>query len=308
MVESEPIRPFSMEEAAPVLLAFSKLGQVTMVNANRFSRKYWPYVCWVDAPEFHTGKQLSRILFLYPGKGFWRLILDQPRLCLIVQPNSLRGESPFVIGEEERAQLQPLVEAEVKRLDESGVPVPWRATPYVSRDEFRAEKVSEMHELGSYLEQALGVQDKTSLGVEFSNESLELPLMEDRAGPGGGIILAADPTKFSLTNISTSAFDRAVHFWITEKETEELYSEMSEVEKLSGRHEGQDGWPLLSSVLGSEYGGLVVSPHEVIQLASELADFTTLSKSGSVRDALERLQSICRSAQNYHLGLYAPGK
>ena len=73
MAEIEPVRPFTMDEAAPVLQAFSKLGHVRMVKANRFFRMEWPYVCWIDAEEFHTGKGLVRILYQYPGKALEKL-------------------------------------------------------------------------------------------------------------------------------------------------------------------------------------------------------------------------------------------
>jgi hypothetical protein len=299
----EPVAPFTMEESAPVLRAFSKLGHVKVVNGNPFFRTIWPYVCWVDEPEFHTQTRLMLSLSDYPGKGLWALFQDQPRLCLMALPNSQRGESPFVLREGAREQFQPQVQARIKRLTDAGKPVPWRDEPFVSPEEFRAEKVLELAKLGSYIEEELGLQDKPSLGVEFFSESLELPLIEDRAGnPGSGIVLVADPMKYSVFGFSTSPFDRAIHFWITPEENRALYSEISAIAGVDTL------WPLLLKVAEAKYGGLAILPEEIPQLAAETVDLAAKSKNSSVQDALEKLQSISRSAQHYHLGLYISGE
>ncbi len=293
-----------------MLRALSKLGHVKVVNAHPFFRMPWPHICWVDAPELHPEEGFASILHKYPGKGSWFVIPDQPRLCLFVAPNSMRGESPFVVREGLRGQWKEQVEAIVKGLDASGMTAPWRATPFVDPDQFRAEKVLEMANLGVYLEQALGVEGKPSLGVEFSNESLELPLMEDRAGPGGGVLLVSDPLKFAENGMLTSPYDRRIHFWVTEDEGNELYSEISTLVQSAGNSEEQNKWALLQRVAaaGSEYGGLVVYPEQVPQLAAEATEFATKSRAAPARDALEKIESICRSAGNYRLGICIHGK
>lgn len=304
----EPLRPFSIEEAEPVLRALSKLGHVKVVNPHPFFHMPWPHICWVDAPEFHPEPGFAYILYRYPGRGFWSVIPDLPRLCLFVTPNSLRWESPFVVRKESREKSKEWVESLIKRLDEFGTAMPWRASPFVDPDQFRSEKVSEMLNLGTHLEEALGVRDKPSLGVEFSNESLELPLIEDRPGPGGGVLLISDPVKFAESGKMTSPYDRRIHFWVTEDEGDELSLEISA--QSAGKSEGQNPWALLQEVAraNSEYGGLIIYPEQIPQLAAEANEFVTKSRSASARGALEKIESICRSARNYRLGIRIHGK
>jgi hypothetical protein len=300
MDEQPPIRPFTIEEAVPLLRVLSKLAPIRVVNASRFFRTRWPYVCWVDAPAFHFGTELIPKLDRYPGKGMWILFSAPPRSCITVWPNSARGESPFVVPERERERFHQQVQSLTKRLTHTGVPVLWQRSPFVDPEEFRAEKVSEMPKLGAYLEEELGLRDKPSLGVEFSSESFELPLIEDRAGPGGGVTLVADPVTYSETGLSTSPFDRHIHFWITPEENRALYSEIS---TLGGR---DHPWPLLSRVVQSKYG-LALLPKDIPLLAAEIVGFGAKSRDRTVHDALEKLQSICRSACNYDLGLFIGG-
>src|SRR5579859_1810448 len=162
--QSEKAR-FTYDEAAPLLRTLSKLHRVTVVDDGPYLHVDWPHICWLDKPELHVSDTLAQ----YPGTGLWLLLSDFPRICLAVQPD---------LWKEESEKVNP--------------------------EEFLAKMVSEIPKLAEYLEQQLGLEDKPELGVEVSRETLELPHIEDRDGPGGGVVLAADPKTFAMTSAATS--------------------------------------------------------------------------------------------------------
>jgi hypothetical protein len=181
---------------------------------------------------------------------------------------------------------------------------------FVEPDEFRSRMVAEIPKLAAFLDSALRLEDKVPLGFEVSHQDLELPLLEDRSGPGDGVLLVADPVKYVSTGLSTSPYDRTLHFWITDEEALRLSSEISQPwgkDQVPNDRESNH-WPLLSKVAAAKYGGLVVLPGQVSSLESEAADLKSKTKSTSLREALERISSVCRSAQNYRLGLYVYGE
>ena len=255
---------FTNEEAAPLLLALSELHRVIVVEDGPYLHVDWPHICWLDQPELHVSDTLAQ----YPGAGLWLLLIDFPRACIAVQPDTWKQEPQIV---------------ESKELGE-----------------FRARMVAEIPKLADYLQEQLELRNKTPMGVEMSKESLELPFIEDRDGPGGGVLLAADPKKFAATRVATSPFDRATHFWITPDEIEQLGSAVAKAE-------GSNRYLLLKRVADSSYGALFI-PDEIPRLADECNAFLAEPGSRALRDALMRLQSICRSAQHYHLGIYVAGK
>src|SRR6267143_499102 len=189
---------FKAEEVNILLEVLGRLGSVTVVDDSPFFKLDWPHICWISTKELSA--ITPSLLAGYPGRGSWTVVSDHPRTCLMVRPNMRRGELT------------------TKREAESVA---------ASAESFRSEMVREIPKLADFIEQALKLRSKPSLGVHFSSETVDLPYFEDHAGPGGGIILAADPGEFVRTGLSTSPFDRATHFWLTEGEENLLYLELN---------------------------------------------------------------------------------
>ncbi len=290
---------FRPDEVRPVLEVVSRLGHVVVFPESQYFRGPSLRVCWLDATEF---RGLDDVLWKYPGVGRWFFIQDLPCRCLAVEPNVLKGE-PFPVEETDWLQARAQLQSVETDLDNRGLHVPWGEAQIVSPEEFRATIVREIPKLAQFLEEVLSLRGKPSFGIEFSDLDLRLPLMEDQDGPGAGVVLAADPNRYSSTKLSTSPYDRTLHFWITDHECDELWSEMSQ----NTRNKETD-WPFLSKVVTARYGGLVVAPGDVDALASETARLRRETGRISLTRALDRILSVCRSAQHYHLGLYLPGE
>lgn len=257
-----PERAFTADEASPMLKVMSKLHPVTVVDEAPFFRVGWPHLCVMDSPKFWP---LVRVLARYPGSGSWYMFSDLPRLCVVVQPNLRHAESPDV----------PM-------------------------NEFRARMIAEIPSVARFIDQELKLESRPEQGFEISNQKLELPLIEDRSGPGGGALLVADPAQFVKTGVATSSLDRAVHFWITEQEAEELYQVTH-----TGADERRSAWQLLAQI-SEPYTPVVIPPSEVAELAFECDQLRNGNASLTLKNALDRILLICRSAQSYHLGIYVP--
>jgi hypothetical protein len=270
-----------------LLNVLSRLGPVTVVKDSPFSIINWPHFCWVSTKEL--SHLTPALLARYPGKGSWTVVSDHPRVCLVVQPSFRRGES--------YAEFDELA----KRIGTDKGDLRSNSSPDMKNEpSFRTEMIREIPNLASFIEGELNLESKPSLGVHFSTESFELPFMEDHAGQGGSIILALDPAEFVRTRLSTSPFDRAIHFWLTEEEERELYLETST--------SGSPSMPLLMQVAQSGFGGLILPPGQMAQLATESAALKLKTSNYRVHAALDKLLSICRSAEYYHLGIYIPGE
>jgi hypothetical protein len=173
---------------------------------------------------------------------------------------------------------------------------------------FRTEMASEIPGLAAYIDNALVLRDRPSLGATFSDDTLELPQVEDYDGPGGGIVLSADPMQFVRTGLPSSKFDRALHFWLTENEVEALALEISKGHKEAPAGGPEEDMSLLARVVASEFGGLVVLPEEVPRLAHQCTALKKGSPDKEGQAATDKLLSLCRSAAHYHLGMYIPGQ
>jgi hypothetical protein len=278
----------------------SRLGHVVVVPQNPYFRGPSPLVCWLDATEFRA---VDDVMWKYPGFGRWYFIQDLPRRCLAVEPNTEKGE-PFSVEKADQTEARAYLKGVETILESRGLRVPWGNSPILTPKDFRTAIVREIPKLTQYLEEVLNLEGKPSVGVEFSDLDLRLPLMEDQEGPGDGVVLAADPKRYSLTKLSTSSYDRTLHFWITDQECEELWSEMS---RNAPSSETENDCPFLSKVVTARYGGLVISPGDVDALSSETARLKERISRISLIRALDRISSVCRSARNYHLGLYLHG-
>jgi hypothetical protein len=230
-------------------------------------------------------------------------------MCLVAEPNIEKGEPLPVDLEQDRDAEERLAKLEGK-ITNRGVAVPWKEIHFVNPEEFKAKMVHELPKLALFTEEVLDLSGKLPLGVKISDQSLELPLMKDRSGPGYGVILAADPVRYVSTRLSTSPFDRMLHFWITDDEANQLWSEISmfETELNNGDERAAPRYPMLSKVAGAKYGGLVVLPSEVTSIALESATLQERTENGTLKLALERISSVCMSAESYHLGIYVPGE
>lgn len=263
MTDARPDRPFTAEEAGPLLHVVSRLGTVKIVPPSPYFSIGWPHLCWLDSPEFFP---LNRALIQYQGGGYWLVLSDLPRACLYVQPNISLGEVP---------------------LEEPS-------------ESFRRRMVEKILDLAAFLETELELRTKPPLGIKTMEGSLELPLIEDHDGPGGGVLLVADPAQFVQTRTATSPFDRAIHFWITTEEADELYHTTH-----SANDDRAVEWPLLAQV-AEPYTPVAIAPARVDELAAECKRLASTAASAALKEALKRILSVCRSATNYHLGIYVP--
>ena len=299
-MSATPKQSLKPDEVRPVLEVVSRLGHVVVVPDTPYFHGPSLRICWVDSPSFSV---LDAVLWKYPGLGRWYFMQDLPSRCLAVEPNPLKNE-PFVVGETDSSQ--PKARLNGFTADEShGLRVPTAIPSIVTPEMFRTMIVREMPKLGKFIEERLNLEGNPSLGIEFSNSDLRLPFVEDQDGPGAGVVLAADPLQYSRTKLSTSANDRTLHFWITDEECDDLWTEMSQN---GGNNEIEDVWPLLSKVVTARYGGLVIAPNDVDALASETARLRSRITRVSLVGALDRILSACRSAKNYHLGFYIYGE
>ncbi len=293
-------RPFNTDQAAPLLHVISKLHRVVIVDDGPYLRIDFPHICWIDAEPF---RQLNNALLRYPGPFRWAVFLNLPRRCLLVEPNVSRGESPFFKSESSAETSELEITEFADRLEALGVPVPWRNSPFVDPAEYRAQVVAEIPRVAAFIDKALQLEEKPSLGVEVSHESLELPLIEDHDGPGRGVVLVTDVRKYAREKTATSQYDRAVHYWITEEEELALTKEI-----MTRGEDYKTKWPLLWQVGGARYGGLAIPREDVARLALESERLGSETDKTEIRHVLRRIQSVCRSAENYHLGIFIPGE
>src|SRR5260370_37935673 len=119
-------RPFTPEEAAPVLRALSKLHPVVVVNASRYFSTSLPYICWIDAEPYHL---VNRSLRKYPGSGRWYLSQDLPRICLMVQPDITKGD-PLPIKSESRTEAARLLAVAYQGPTIRVLPMPRNDSPF----------------------------------------------------------------------------------------------------------------------------------------------------------------------------------
>jgi hypothetical protein len=183
-----------------------------------------------------------------------------------------------------------------------GIAAPWRDRPRLTAQEHKASVLNEIGRVAAFVEKELELQNRTSLGIDESNASFELPHIEDHDGPGRSVILAADPYRYVLERVPTSEYDRKVHYWLTDEE------ELALMDAIAGAEgDGNVNWPLLSQVGGARHEGGVITRGDVPNLAEEIVHFRAMSQDVKLREALDRVQSICRSAESYHLGIYIPG-
>jgi hypothetical protein len=289
-------RGLDLSEAKPVLDVVSRLHPITVVDGGPYMSFEFPHICWIESPAF---RKIVPVLASYPGPFQWGTFVSLPRRCLVVQPNVSRGESPFIKGTSgENATPQQMSELE-NHLRRFGVPVDWSNSPQIDANEYKSRVVQAMPKMATYLEEQLGLKDRPSLGITTSNDILELPLIHDQRGPGRGVVLAADPIKYSRERISTSRYDRAIHYWITDEEADELWAAI---------RTNPTNWPILSRVAGATDGGAIMSSDEVPKLNSEVDKLAELPIQPGLRDALKRISSVCESAKSYHLGIYVPGQ
>ncbi|HSS99441.1 MAG TPA: hypothetical protein VLK33_20540 [Terriglobales bacterium] len=293
------IPSFTNDEAKPLLDVVSKLQTVVVAKPSSYSALKWPQICWLDADEF---RELDQVVEKYPGTGQWYFVKDLPRRCLVVEPDILRGE-PIPINKEFRPEASAQFNQMEKNLQNRGINAHIPLS-FTEPQDFRSSMVREIQALASFINQNLQLEGKSSFGIQFSDQEFLLPLMEDQKGPGSGIILAADPIKFSSFHTLTSPNDRTLHFWITEDESQELWSEISKDQN----ENVEESWPFLSKMVEAKYGGLVILPSEIADLAAEGNKLKLQTNSLSLKDALNRVLSVCKSAQNYSLGLFLPGE
>lgn len=300
------IRPFTVDEARPLLQVLSKLGHVKVVDGSPHLKLGWPYICWLDDGSHSYPLPLQK----YPGRGLWLLTSDLPRICLMVQPDLRKGESPFVISSAELEKAgKKKVAAEVAkmadRMNAMNTPTPWRDNPYVDPDEFRADVVAEIPKLAAYLDGQEPFKEKASLGVEVSHENLDLPGMEDRDGDSEECMLVSDLKRFSSANGMRGPYDRALHFWVNSADESKLYGALV---RISGSDEiAERDWPMLYRVAQSQYGA-EFTQEEVELLQNELGRFRKGHADIGLNDAMDILASICKSAKAYNLAIYVPGE
>lgn len=285
---SEP--GFAAAELAPLTQVLSKLGPIVIVKDSRFYQTRLPHFCWIASEPL--SRVTPSVLAHYPGRGRWTVVSDVPRVCLVASPKAAEIEHYFGAGTDTRVsesiEKGDAAKSEPKNVKEA-------------MNHFRSDMLDEIPKLAKFIENFLEIQNKTSLGVSFSDDTLELPEFEDRPGPGGGVILVRDPKKFVETGLPTSQFDRATHFWLTEEEASSLLTELARGESSSTE------LSTLRMIAQSGYGGLALSNDDVTELGKECEFLNDANTSPAVHSALEKLFAIYRSAQAYSLGIFIPG-
>jgi hypothetical protein len=267
VMEDRPtVKPFTQDEAKPLLETLSKLHSLVLVEPSRYFPipAGWPHICWLATPELGV---LNTLVPLFRGSNRWVLISDMPRECLVAKMPE-------------------------------GAPDPSEPTWPRFVESFQASAVAELPAFAGFIEKSLNLSDKRSLGIALSNDDLELPLIEDRLGPGRFSVVTADPDKYATNpGMPTSPFDRTLHFWITEDEYDDLYAE---IEKSSDAN-------LLRRIAEGSYQNVVIEPEEVGDLASECTRLEGRTSNARLVGALRRIRSVCTSAKNYKLGICIPG-
>lgn len=288
----------SLDEAAPLLEMFSRLAPVVIVPEHPYEEVGYPSICWIDSPAF---RGIASALARYPGPYFWVVARIPPRKCLQVEPNPLRGENPFSPAVFPEVAAKQAVEFERKHFEKVGIHLPWRGSPVLGVPEFKAAVLREIPTVAGYLEKEMTLVGKPSHGVTFSSANFDLPLIEDHPGPGGPIVLVSDLAKYAQQKVSISEYDRVVHYWITEEEEDAIASAISEA---GGGDDSR--WPLLLEISGAHLAGAGIPPNEIAKLIDESERLPQETRQSRVKDALRRIISVCRSAQNYRLGIYVP--
>jgi hypothetical protein len=298
LMNKTPREQLSVDESAPLLDIISRLGHVTVIDIGPYEKASFPYICWIDSTSFRLlGSTLAR----YPGAFRWVVVAKPPRRWLQIEPNPFRGESPFYGTDS--AALDPQGVAKVaETFEKFGVNAPWRNSPLVDPTDYRARLLEELPKVAAFIEKELKLEDKPSLGIDVSTNRLELPLIEDHEG-SRSVILAADPDLYAFERVPTSDLDRTVHYWVT---GEEEYVLMDAIANTGGNYD--ENWPLLWEVAGAHDGGAAILAQDVHRLAQEAESFRSRTQDTKLKDVLRRLVSVCRSAQNYRLGIYISGQ
>jgi hypothetical protein len=274
MQKQPVVNAFTLEEAEPVLQAISKLQHVVVAKPSPYLLVGWPHICWLTRVEFGV---INSVSWKFKGNARWYLLSDMPRTCLVAEI----GEDRFpVAGAEQRI---PLAES------------------------LRELATSDLPRFAEFLEEALQLKHKSSLGYELSNQELELPLVEDHVGSGRPVAIVADPVRYALNEgLPTSQWDRTIHFWITEEEYDQLYAILEKHRQfLESSDFGE--YPLLWRIVTESYGNVAIQANEVEELSSECQRLSKKLGLPLVSGALLKIESICRSAQNYKLGICITG-
>jgi hypothetical protein len=255
----------TLKEAEPLLQIISRLGHIVLVKPSPYLRLPWPHMCWLSDPNVDA---VNSEMWKFNGNAFWYLLSDMPRTCL---------------------------DAEV-RTDMLSEPV----QPAIA-DVLLAKARADLPNLADFLEAALDLRNKPSLGYELSKRVLELPLVEDRIGSGRPVVITADPNKYAAGKaLPTSDLDRTIHFWITEEDYDSLYATL-EKEGLSS------DYPLLRRIVTASYQNVAIQPNEIKNLNLECQHLRSELGQSSLANALLNIESVGRSAMNYNLGICVPG-
>ena len=256
----------TLTEAESLLQIISRLGHIVLVKPSPYLRIAWPHMCWLSDPKVDA---VNSEMWKFNGNAFWYLLSDMPRTCLVaeVRTDTMLSEP-----------VQPAI-----------------------ADVLLAKARADLPNLADFLEAALDLRNKPSLGYELSKHELELPLVEDRIGSGRPVVITAEPDKYAVgTGLPTSHFDRTMHFWITEEDYDSLYA-ILEKESLSS------DYPLLGRIVAGSYQNVAIQPNEIKKLNLECQHLRSELCQSSLANALLNIESVGRSATNYNLGICVPG-
>ena len=286
------VDPFTLTEAEPLLKTISKIHRVTLVPESPFAGySGQPRICLLDDGPFAS---LNPVIFRFQGKASWMVVGDLPRCYILANLASNTGVAgSFYSPVPEQSQPAGLISQDPPR--EIALPS--------SPEEFRQWAIEDMPALATFIEQRLDLKDKPTLGVAFTANSLDHPLIEDAAPAGGqrvNVCLVADPTAYSENRRPTSKYDRLLHSWITDKEYGQLYQALQD-------NPQSQNLPLLAQIAQEGiYSALTIEAADVPRLMTE-CEVAALKSSSHLNGILDKIQRVCRSARAYNLGLFIEG-
>ena len=256
----------TLKEAEPLLQIISRLGHLVLVKPSPYLRLPWPHMCWLSSSNVDT---VNSVMWKFNGNATWVLLSDMPRTCLVAEVHT-------------------------------DVVLPDLVRPAVA-ERVLAEARADLPNLADFLEDALDLRNKPSLGYELSKRELELPLVEDRIGSGRPVVITAEPDKYAVgTGLPTSDLDRTIHFWITEEDCDSLYATLEKGGLSSD-------YPLLWRIVTGSYQNVAIQPNEIKKLNLECQHLRAELGQSSLANALLNIESVGRSAMNYNLGICVPG-